>query len=245
LGNAFFGVGAFFTAMIVGIAQEGRGYRIAGHLMALVMLALVIPALAAHYPAVGSGFEFHRAIALLGNAVVVVAALAFFMNTGIENTMGNWISTLGTSIGYSERGANMLLSAFWASTMISRLATASLISPQTGAIVSAALAMVVFGGIAAMSGATSKLLACLLVLMVGAAVGPITPTVTGVMFSKLPPDVFGSAFAIFFAIGLVGATSIPAGVGLASRQRPIQKAMPIPMLAAVLLGLFALLLNGL
>jgi hypothetical protein len=42
------------------------------------------------------------------------------------------------------------------------------------------------------------------------------------MFSKLDPGVFGSAFAIFFAIGLVGATSIPASVGVVARQRPIR-----------------------
>ena len=96
-----------------------------------------------------------------------------------------------------------------------------------------------------MSIIASKRLAYLLILMMGAMLGPITPTITGVMFSKLPADVFGSAFAIFFAIGLVGATSVPAGVGLAARTRPIQKTLIIPMLAAVLLGLLALLLNTL
>ena len=65
--------------------------------------------------------------------------------------------------------------------------------------------------------------------------GPITPTITGVMFSKLPANIFGSAFAIFFAIGLMGATSIPAAVGLVSRKRTIQQALAIPMVAAILL----------
>jgi fucose permease len=245
LGNAFFGLGAFFTAMIIGLAQKGRGYRIAGHFLALVVLAVVVPALLADYPAVSSGFEFSQAIGLLGNAVVIVAALAFFMNTGVENTMGNWITSYGTSIGYSDRSANMLLSAFWVSIMVSRLATASLITPQTGAIVSAVLSVVVFAGLCAMWLTHSKPVACFVVLLVGAMLGPITPTVTGVMFSKLPANIFGSAFAIFFAVGLIGATSIPAGVGMVARRRPIRQALAIPMAAAILIGLFTLLLNSL
>jgi hypothetical protein len=75
--------------------------------------------------------------------------------------------------------------------------------------------------------------------------GPITPTVTGVMFSKLPANLFGSAFAIFFAVGLVGATSIPGSVGMVARRRPIRQALAIPMAAAILIGLFAMLLNSL
>lgn len=245
LGNAFFGLGAFFTAMIIGLAQKGHGYRTAGHLLALVVLAVVVPAVAADYPVVSSGFAISEAIALLGNAVVIVAALAFFMNTGVENTMGNWITTYGTSLGYSDRSANMLLSAFWVSIMASRLATASLITPQSGAVVSAALSMVVFGGLWAMWLTRSKPIACCLVLLVGAMLGPITPTVTGVMFSKLPAGLFGSAFAIFFAVGLIGATSIPSGVGMVARQRPIRQALAIPIGAAILVGLFSLLLNTL
>jgi fucose permease len=245
LGNAFFGLGAFFTAMIVGIAQKGRGYRTAGHCLALVVLTVVVPALLADYPKVNSGFEFSQAIGLLGNAVVVVAALAFFMNTGIENTMGNWVTTYGVNLGYSDGDANMLLSAFWVSIMVSRLATASIITPQTGAIVSATMALVVLVVLGAMRVTKSKWMAAVLVLLVGAMLGPITPTITGVMFSKLPANIFGSAFAIFFAIGLIGATSIPAAVGLVSRKRTIQHAFAIPMVAAVLIAVFATLLNAL
>jgi fucose permease len=245
LGNAFFGLGAFVTAVIVGIAQKGRSYRTAGHILALVVLTAVPPAILAEYPTVNSGFQFSQAIALLGSAVVVVAALAFFMNTGIENTMGNWITTFGTGVGYSDRSANMLLSAFWISITVSRLATASLITAQTGAIVSAGMAVVVLVGLAAMRLTKSKPLACVSVVLVGAMLGPITPTITGVMFSKLPSNVFGSAFAIFFAIGLIGATSIPASVGLVSRKRTIQQSLAIPMVAAVLIVVFALLLNTL
>lgn len=243
LGNAFFGLGAFFTAMIIGLTQKGGGYRTAGHLLALVVLAVVVPALVADYPAIGSGFAISQAVRLLGNAVVIVAAMAFFMNTGVENTMGNWVTTYGTSIGYSDRSANMLLSAFWVSIMLSRLATASLITPQNGAIVSAVLSGVVFAGLGTMWLTRSKVVACLIVLLVGAMLGPITPTVTGVMFSKLPANLFGSAFAIFFAVGLVGATSIPSGVGMVARRRPIRQALAIPMAAAILTGLFTLLLN--
>ena len=82
-------------------------------------------------------------------------------------------------------------------------------------------------------------------MIIGTMIGPITPTVTGLMFSKIDPGLFGSAFAVFFAIGLVGATSIPGSVGLLARRRPIQRALAIPMIAAILMGLFAVLLGRL
>ncbi len=245
LGNAFFGLGAFFTAGIIGFAQKGGHYRTAGHVLAVVVMAVVVPALAAEYPTVPSGFEFTRAIGLLGSAVVVVATAAFFMCTGIENTMGNWITTYGTGLGYSDRNANMLLSMFWVSIMLSRLATCSMITVQNGAFTAAVMAVVVLAALWAMSVTVSKSWGAVLVLVIGTMIGPITPTVTGLMFSKLDPGLFGSAFAVFFAVGLVGATSIPAGVGLMARRRPIQHALAIPMIAAVFMGFFALLLNRL
>ena len=245
LGNAFFGLGAFFTAGIIGFAQKGGHYRTAGHVLAAVVLLVAVPALAADYPSVRSGFEFARAVGLLGSAVVVVATVAFFMCTGIENTMGNWITTYGTGLGYSDRNANMLLSMFWVSVMASRLATSSMITVQNGAVAAAAMAVVVFAALWAMTVTTSKPLAAVWVLIIGAMIGPITPPVTGLMFSKIDPGLFGSAFAVFFAIGLVGATSIPGSVGLLARRRPIQRALAIPMIAAILMGLFAVLLGRL
>jgi MFS family permease len=68
--NAFFGLGALFTALIVGIAQKGRHYRTTGHFLALVMLLVAVSALAADYPSVQTGFGLSRAIALLGNSII-------------------------------------------------------------------------------------------------------------------------------------------------------------------------------
>lgn len=243
LGNAFFGLGAFFTAFIVGLAQKGKHYRKAGYFLSFIVLLAVVPAMVADYPSIQSGFDFHRAISLLGNPIVIVAALAFFMNTGVENTMGNWITSYGTALGYSARAANMLLSAFWVSTLVARLAAASLVTVQTGAVASAIMAIVVLAALWRMSVTASKAAAAVLVLLVGLMIGPITPTVTGLMFSKLDPGLFGSAFAVFFAVGLVGATSVPASVGVISRRRPIQRALAVPMAAALLIALFTLLLN--
>jgi fucose permease len=245
LGNAFFGLGAFFTAMVIGIAQKGTGYRAVGYALSLLILLTAIPACLAEYPKVNSGFEFAEAIRLLGNAVVVIAALAFFMNTGIENTMGNWITSYGTGIGFSDRGASMLLSAFWVSITFSRLTTASLITAETGATASMLMAIAALAGLAGMWLTRLKWVACVCVLLIGVMIGPITPTITGVMFSKLPQNLFGSAFAIFFAIGLIGATSIPSSVGLVSRKRSIQQAMAIPMAAAVLIVVFVWILKTL
>ena len=240
LGNSFFGAGAFLAAFVAGAFQKKRGAAHTcgtGVVLALLVLAGIVPALLASYPPANpSGYDFARALSLVVHPVVITAALTFFMCTGIENTLGNWISTYFAELGFSDRTANMLLSLFWVCFAVSRLAASAAVSMELAATGAVVLSAVMILTLCAMLFNRSKAGAVALVILSACAIAPITPTVTGLMFAKIDRSLYGSAFSIFFAIGLLGSSTIPAAVGVFSKGRRRQHALYLPLAAAALMA---------
>ena len=57
LGNSFYGLGAFFTPLIVGLLLKKIGYKITGNILAFMLLIPVIFAVtASSYPQISTGF---------------------------------------------------------------------------------------------------------------------------------------------------------------------------------------------
>jgi len=244
LGNAFFGVGAFITPLLVGFLIRKLSFSATISIVALCTFVPIIFAISAtDYPDFGPGFELAEAVALLGNPVVLVAALTLFCYIALEASMGGWITTYLTDVGYEASSANTVLSGFWISLMVARLASAGLISPDKGALFITLLAVVVVVAIALMIAARNKGLAAVAVVLTGLAFGPIFPTVVGVTFSKTDPTLSGSVFAIIFAIGLLGASTIPAAIGIYSKGKTIRKSLVIALVTAIVLIVLAYLMG--
>ena len=247
LGNMFFGLGAFLTPFLAGFLIQKMGYSKTIFLVALIAFVPVIFALTANNypPQPPSGFQLANAFGLLGNPMVLVAALALFCYVGLEASMGGWISTFLTSIGMGESSANTVLSGFWIGIMVSRLITAGLVSPASGPTVITVLALVAAVTIFMMVASKSKGMGGVAVLLTGLAFGPIFPTIVGVTFSSVVPELHGSAFAIIFTIGLLGASTIPAAIGIYSRGKTIQKSLVIAAAAAVVLFVIGIFMGRL
>ncbi|MEA1997166.1 MAG: hypothetical protein U9N45_05980, partial [Gemmatimonadota bacterium] len=58
--------------------------------------------------------------------------------------------------------------------------------------------------------------------------------------SKVSQELFGSVFAIIFAVGLLGASTIPAAIGIYSKGKSIQQSLVIAVVVAVVLTILAL-----
>ena len=127
--------------------------------------------------------------------------------------------------------------------MVARLGSAGLVSPEKGALIITILAVVAVVAIALMIAARSKGLAAVAGVLTGLAFGPIFPTVVGVTFSKTAAAVHGSAFAIIFAVGLLGASTIPAAIGIYSKGKTIRKSLVIALVTAVILAVLAYLMG--
>ena len=248
LGNVFFGLGAFITPFLIGMLLSRMGYKTTGIIIAVILLIPVIFAIIATYPALEkTGITLAEAVgsafSLLANPVVIVSALALFCYIGLEVSMGGWVSTYASSLGFADKGANMILSAFWISLMIARLVASRMVTPENGVIVIGVLAAVATIAIGLMVATKSKNGAGAFVVMTGLAFGPIFPTIVGVTFAKTVESVRGSAFGIIFAVGLLGATTIPAAIGYYSKGKTIQKSLTIAMAAAFVLFILAIVMS--
>ena len=248
LGNVFFGLGAFLTPFLIAMLLSKIGYKNTGRIIAAVILIPVVFALIAAYPAIDkSGVTLAGAIGsafgLLSNPVVILSGLALFCYIGLEVSMGGWLSTYASSLGFSDKAANIVLSAFWVSLMIARLVTSQMVTPENGIWVITLIAIVAAFSIGLMVISKSKALAAVSVILTGFAFGPVFPTIVGVTFSKTPELVHGSAFGIIFALGLLGGTTIPAAIGYYSKGMTIQKSLMIAMAAACILFVIAIFMG--
>ncbi len=239
-GNVFFGIGAFITPFLAGVLLHKLGYKTTGIIVTLALLAPVVFAVIAQYPPVTqSGQGFGQALAnmfgLLANPVIIVAALALFCYVGLESSMGGWISTYATNQGFDERGASIVLSSFWIGLMIARLIASVTITSGNSVFALAILALAVLIVIGLMIAARTKSLAALLVFITGVCFGPLFPTVVGITFSKIDPSLYGSAFGIIFAVGLLGGSTLPAAIGIYSQGKPVKQSFPIAIVAALIL----------
>ncbi len=247
-GNVFFGIGAFITPFLVGMLLGHLGYRKTGYLIGLFLLFPVVFAALAPYPELERTGQtlaqaFAGEFALLARPAIILAALALFCYIGLEVSMGGWISTYAVDQGFDTRGAGIVLSSFWIGLMIARLVSSTFITPGSEARIIAALAFVALIAIGLMISAKSRTLSALLVFAAGLAFGPIFPTVVGLTFSRIDPSLYGSAFGIIFAIGLLGGSTIPAAIGIYSKDKPVKKSFPIAMAAALVLFFLAILLG--
>ena len=249
LGNAFFGVGAFLTPLFIGLVLNKIGYKTTGTVIALVLLLfLIITLFVKGFPQVTAGFPLSGAVKLLAKGIIISTALTLFCYMGIETSMGGWVSTYVNNMGFSEKSSNLTLSAFWISLMVARLSAAGfgikpIVTVELGVLPIIVLSVVAFITILLMIIARSKSLAFIAVILAGLALGPIFPTIIGVMFSKVDPSLHGSAFGITFAIGLIGASTIPAAIGILSKGQTIQKSLKIALITAAVLIIMAVIMG--
>jgi FHS family glucose/mannose:H+ symporter-like MFS transporter len=247
-GNVFFGIGAFITPFLVGMLLHRLGFKTTGIVITLIMLAPVVIAVLASYPEVQKtgltfGQAFSTAFGLLGNPAIVIAALALFCYVGLEVSMGGWISTYAANQGFDERGASMVLSSFWIGLMIARLVTTTVVTTANGILILSILSVTAAILIGLMMAAKSKGMATLLVFATGLCFGPIFPTVVGNTFAKIDASLYGSAFGIIFAVGLLGGSTLPAAIGIYSQGKPVKKSFPIAMAAALVLFMLVLVMG--
>lgn len=246
LGNVFFGVGAFLTPFIVGLLLKRLGFSNTLSIIGAILLVPIIFSLITTAYPVLPGYEVGRAFRLLGTQVVLIASLMLFCYIALEASMGGWITSYLTEVGLTPAKASGVLSGFWIALMIARLVAAYTVTPEVGATVIAVLALVSVVTIIIMILAKNTSLAAAGVLLTGLAFGPIFPTVVGYTFRELEiifgPELApkGSAFAIMFAVGLLGATTIPKAIGNFAKGKTIQKSLVILAVTAGILFIISL-----
>ena len=249
LANVFFGLGAFLTPLAIAFLVARLSF-----LQALVLLggATLVPA------ALSLGIDFDALMAPataaaadqattdgstnLGDRVLWLCALALFFYGPLEASMAAWATTYLGGRGLGEQTAAGFLSAFWLTFMAARLLTAFSLPRGHESVFILVLALACIGVLAGVVVSRSRLTAAAAVLAAGLIFGPIFPTVLAILLDHFDKSVLGRAVGLFFAVGGIGWTAIPALIGARARRAGVQSAFLIAVAAAVGLSAVALVL---
>lgn len=248
-GIVFFALGALVTPALIDVLVRTVGYRRG---LALVSLACLVPgvlaALAGSDELAGGSADPAELSAVFSQSSLWLAGLVLALYAPLEASISYWATTYLTDRNAGERRAAWLLSGFWGAFLLSRLAVAALmhgryIRPEWSGwvlVVPSLLAAVVLGNMAGTVGAER---AGRGLVLLGFCLGPIFPTLVGMVFDRIShPEVRceGTAFGALFAAGSFGSLLLAPVIGATLRKQPMQSALRIPMFGALLLTAVAL-----
>lgn len=242
LGNAFYGVGAFFVSYFLTNFLSRYGYRKTVAWFGFFMLLIAAMALFADYPDVDSEFRFAELPEVLMNPCFLIALIANFFGAGVENGVGSWSNTFMVRLGSSDKQANTVLSMFFIAVLVSRLVTALFVTPDNTPVVLLCISVFSVIVLAVMTMSNKRIVGIIGVIFMGLLMGSVCPNIFGYMFSKTDVAYHGTAFGILFAMGLAGGSVIPGLVGFISRKRNFRFGFIVNIAGAILLGMTALLM---
>jgi fucose permease len=248
LGNVFFGLGALITPALVDLLLNTVRFRWTLGLLALITLAPAVLALFTAGQPLAGPRETGELAVVLRDPLLWLAGLVFFLYGPIEFAIGTWATTYLTDHRYRPSRAAWLLSGFWLTFFAARLGMAFLeadgvlprLSEAWVILFLALLSAVALGNLA---GASKQGNAGAGLLVLGAFLGPIFPTLIGAVFEAFPHN-RGTAYGVVFAIGSLGSLLMAPLIGRRARGTSVQQSLRILMLLALLL-MFAALVFGL
>lgn len=218
--GVFFGFGALFLPFVIGSLIAIFG--IDALLYATAALCLMVGAFAAFLdfpaPKQRNRLPIREMPQFLRSPLVLAMGFLLFFQSGIEFTMGGYIST------YLTRGlqagvvpASWILAAYWASIMIARVALSRYLLRAEPHLVVFACAITACVGSLAVAMAPGVPSASLAIVITGMAMAGIYPTVLGIAGSRFREH-SGTVFGILFSIALVGGMLLPWIAGQATSR---------------------------
>jgi fucose permease len=253
LGNVFIGLGALMMPTLADLLLRTLGFR--WTMVVLAVLCLVPGVLALLTPASefllqdeqGGVVKVLLNPELWSNPILWLSAGVFFFYAPVEFAIGFWATTYLTEHRYREHHAAWLLSGFWLAFLASRLLVAYLgylgIPPWVSPALLILLGILMAVALGNLAGASSRGNAALGLLLLGLAMGPVFPTVLGIVFDALSPKHYGAAYGTVFGVGSLGSLILAPVIGIVARSRGVQPALRIPMALALLLSGAALVLG--
>lgn len=208
LGHVFVALGALIMPLLADLLQRLLGFRRTAGLLALTCLVPAFFCLTLGFrQGIDSQMELVRE---RGGAVldwhaltpVLLAGLVFCFYSPLEGAISVWTTTyLTDEQGFRPFGAALLLTGFWTTFVLGRLLFGWLrLNPlwDSWILFFAALATLVL--LANLSGTDNRNTAGFGLLTLGFVMGPIFPTLIGIIFRKYP-TALGTTYGVIFAIG--------------------------------------------
>jgi len=242
----FFGVGAIsIPLMAAGI--EGR-FTIPELFLFCAVLALVCAIWYAviSFPVAKTkqAFSWRELVAVAKYQGVLLLAFILFCESGNEACIAGWTSTYVGAIGHSPRVATLILAAYWAALMLSRMLAARVLRGIGKSHLVLGVAWLSLGGCAVLLSARSLILLFTGTALIGLSYGPIFPTTLAIAGDRYAQRA-GTVFGLLFSIALIGGMTFPWAVGQVSEQVGVRAGMVVPALGAIgIVGLCIVLVLG-
>src|SRR5215469_11110359 len=177
-GGIFFGVGAI-SIPLMAANIEGR-FTIPQLFLFCAVLAVICAiwyAMISFPPAnTKQAFPWRELLVVAKYQGVLVLAFILFCESGNEACIAGWTSTYAGVIGYSPRLATLILAAYWAALMLSRMLAAPVLRGIGKSQLVLGVALLSLGGIAILLFARSLILLFTGTALIGLSHGPIFPT---------------------------------------------------------------------
>lgn len=249
LGNAFFGLGALLVPIIAVTLFKKTTFSNAMVVLALIALPAALFALLGNFPTIEKSFSAEVAMGLLGNHITWLAALTLFCYIGLEVSMAAWITSYAAEIGADEGQASKILSLFFIFMLIGRLIvglqdriTGINLTPIGGWVIGVA-AVIAAIAITMMMQAKTLSSARIAVIVAGLVFAPCFPTTVGITFQHFSPAEQGSLFGVIFAIGMIGASLLPAWIGNLAKGKNVRTGLGILRITAIALAVLGVVLG--
>jgi fucose permease len=209
--GVFFGFGALLLPFLIGLLLRTLGLD--GILRTAALLCLVVTAhnalVAFPVPKREQRLPAPRIVLLLREPLVLALGGLLFFESGNEFIVGGFVSThLTAGIGMGVAAASYALAAYWAALMLARLTLSrvALRVPGHRLVLLSALASAV--AVALLVATRHPPVAALALVLTGAALAGIYPTVLGVAGARFAAST-GTVFGILFTAGLAGGMTLP------------------------------------
>jgi fucose permease len=215
--------------------------------LGLLAILCLVPAISAGWADPQPEEQSGNLKMVLEDPILWMTALALVFYMPLEGVIGTWTTTYLTDLGFVERRAAWLLSAFWLSFLASRLLFAFLqqhntLPPWSNPWVILGLALFSAMALGNLAGAARRESAAWGLIIVGAAFGPIFPTLCGIVLQRFPHDQ-GTAYGAMFAIGATGSLLLPPAIGAFARRYTVQRALGATTIVALLLAAVVMVLG--
>ncbi|WEV64319.1 MFS transporter [Bifidobacterium sp. ESL0732] len=244
-GNGFFGLGYVLTPLLFPLVHMfGGNYRASVLVLAVVFACFLVISAVSKFPAASSGFSLKKALKVITQGPVIIAAAALFCYEALESSMSTWIKPYMTQAFKNAGNANavsnaaLVLSLFGVAMMIGRFASSAIKGlTAIGSKVIAGAALIAAIAIGVMVVNSTVGVAATMVFIAGLVFAPIYPTILGVTDAKFDPSYYGSIFAADFFFGMIGSLTIPGIIGKmsATGNQAVQSSLGIVAVIALIL----------
>ena len=232
--GTFFGVGAI-SIPLMAASIEGR-FTISQLFLFCAVLAVICAiwyAMISFPPAnTKQAFSWRELLVVAKYQGVLVLAFILFCESGNEACIAGWTSTYAGGIGYSPRLATLILAAYWAALMLSRMLAARVLRVIRKPHLVLGVALLSLGGTVVLLSTRSLILLFTGTALIGLSYGPIFPTTLAIAGDRYTQRA-GTVFGLLFSVALIGGMTFPWAVGQVSQQVGVRWGMVVPVMGAI------------